>query len=182
MKVLGVVGSPRKGGNTDILVEKILSGAQKEGNTTNKIFLNDLDIKPCQACMSCKKTGRCAIDDDMQKVYSQVLESDCLILGTPIYWLGATAQMKTFIDRWYALLDASYNTKLKGKSAVIIAVCGAPETSMTDFAIQTFEKMFNFIGIELKGKIITSAREKAEVLKNKSVLEEAFSIGAQLTS
>ena len=88
--------------------------------------------------------------------------------------------MKTFIDRWYALLDTSYNTKLKGKSAVIIAVCGAPETSMTDFAIQTFEKMFSFIGIELKGKITTSAREKAEVLKNKAILEEAFSLGVKL--
>lgn len=181
MKVLGIVGSPRKGGNTDILVEKVLSGAKEKGNTTNKIFLNDLNIKPCQACMSCKKTGKCAIDDDMQKVYAQILKSDCLVLGTPIYWLGATAQMKTFIDRWYALLDANYNTKLKGKSAIIITVCGAPEISMTDFAVQTFEKMFGFIGIELKGKITTSAREKAEVLKNKAVLEEAFSIGTQLT-
>jgi len=180
MKVLGVVGSPRKGGNTDILVERVLSGAQKEGNTTNKIFLNDLNIKPCQACMACKKTGKCAIDDDMQKVYAQVLESDCLVLGTPIYWLGATAQMKTFIDRWYALLDTDYKTKLKGKSAVIIAVCGAPETSMADFAIQAFEKIFGFIGIEPKGKITVSAREKAEVLNNKSVLEEAFSLGAML--
>lgn len=180
MTVLGVVGSPRKNSNTDILVDKVLSGAKEKGNTTNKIFLNDLNIKPCQACMSCKKTEKCVIDDDMQKVYAQILKSDCLVLGTPIYWLGASAQMKTFIDRWYALLDANYNTKLKGKSAVIIAVCGAPETSMTDFTIQTFEKMFGFIGIELKGKIITSAREKAEVLKNKAVLEEAFSVGVKL--
>ena len=180
MKVLGVVGSPRKGGNTDILVDRALSGAQEKGNTTQKIFLNDLIIKPCQACMSCKKTGKCAIDDDMQKVYAQVLESDCLILGTPIYWLGVTAQMKIFIDRWYALLDANYNTKLKGKNAVIIAVCGAPETSMTDFTIQTFEKIFSFIGIELKGKITTSAREKSEILKNEIVLKEAFSLGSKL--
>lgn len=180
MKVLAVVGSPRKGGNTDILVDKVLLGAQEKGNTANKIFLNDLNIKPCQACMSCKKTGRCAIDDDMQKVYAQILESECLVLGTPIYWLGPSAQMKTFIDRWYALLDANYKTKLKGKSAAIITVCGAPETSMTDFTVQAFEKIFSFIGIELKGKITTSAREKAEVLKNKSVLEEAFSLGAML--
>lgn len=180
MKVLGVVGSPRKGGNTDILVDKVLLGAQENGNTTEKVFLNDLNIKPCQACMTCKKTGKCAIDDDMQKAYVQVLESDCLVLGTPIYWLGAAAQMKTFIDRWYALLDANYKTKLKGKSAAIIAVCGSPETSMTDFSIQTFEKIFGFIGIELKGKITVSAREKAEVLNNKSILEEAFSLGAKL--
>lgn len=180
MKILGVVGSPRKGGNTDILVNKVLSGAQEKGNTINRIFLNDLNIKPCQACMACKKEGRCAIDDDMQKIYTQILESDCLILGTPIYWLGATAQMKTFIDRWCAFLDVNHNTKLKGKSAVIITVCGAPETSMTDFAVQTFEKMFGFIGIELKGKITTSAREKADILKNQAVMEEAFSIGAGL--
>ncbi len=180
MNILGVVGSPRKGGNTDILVEQVLSGAKENGNKTSKIYLNDLNIKPCQACMVCKKTGRCAIDDDMQKIYAQILESDCLVLGTPIYWLGATAQMKTFIDRWYALLDANYQTKLKGKSAVIISVCGAPETSMTDFAVQAFEKMFGFIGIDLKGKITASAREKQDILKNKAVLEEAFSIGAGL--
>lgn len=180
MKVLGVVGSPREGGNTDILVEKVLLGAKGNGNIVNKIFLNNLNIKPCQACMACKKTGKCAIDDDMQNIYTQILESDCLVLGTPIYWLGATAQMKTFIDRWYALLDANYNTKLKSKSAVLIAVCGAPETSMTDFAIQAFEKIFGFIGIELKGKITVSAREKAEVSNNKSVLEEAFSLGDML--
>jgi hypothetical protein len=88
--------------------------------------------------------------------------------------------MKTFIDRWYAFLDVSYNTKLKSKSAVIISVCGAPEASMTDFTIQTFEKIFGFIGIELKGKITASAREKAEVLKSRSVLEEAFLLGAEL--
>ncbi len=180
MNVLGVIGSPRKGGNTDILVEKVLFGAKKNGNVINKIFLNDLNIEPCQACMVCKKTGKCVINDDMQKVYTQVLESDCIILGTPIYWVGISSQMKTFIDRLYAFLDKKYNTKLKGKSAVLIAVCGSPDVSMTDLAMQTFERIFSFIGIEVKGKITVSAREKAEVLKNKAILEKSFLLGAEL--
>ena len=104
MKILGFVGSPREGGNTEILVKEVLKGADESGAETEIVYLNKLDIKPCQACMHCKSNnGECATDDDMQTIYNQLKESDAVVLGSPIYMWQMSAQTKLFTDRLYAV-------------------------------------------------------------------------------
>jgi multimeric flavodoxin WrbA len=101
-KAIGLIGSPRVAGNTAALVEEVLLGAKDYGAEIESVFLNDLDISPCQACNACLPTGRCVLRDDMDDLWEQLWSADIWVFGTPIYWVGPSAQMKTFLDRWYA--------------------------------------------------------------------------------
>jgi multimeric flavodoxin WrbA len=101
MKLLAVVGSPRKRGNTDLLMYRVIEGAQDAGAEVQRVFLHGMNISPCDGCRACVKTGACKMEDDMAPLYDALYGSDVWALGTPVYWFGASAQMKTFIDRWY---------------------------------------------------------------------------------
>ena len=120
MKVLGIVCSPRKGGNTEILVQEALSSARDCGAETELLSVWDKDIRPCDGCLSCEKTGKCHIKDDVQAIYPKILEADGIIWGTPVYFFNATAQAKILIDRSYALY-ANHN-KLTNKVGGVISV------------------------------------------------------------
>ena len=84
-KILGVIGSPRRNGNTHILVSRVLEGANNEGMSTDAIFLNDLSIKECNGCHVCWKSERCVKKDDMSNLYQKIIESDVIVFGTPVY-------------------------------------------------------------------------------------------------
>lgn len=99
MKVLGIVGSPRKGGNTDLLVQQVLEGAKSQGAEIEKLLIGELNISPCDGCLTCHKTGRCHIDDDMTTVLEKLQAADGLVLGSPLYGGYLTGQMKVFMDR-----------------------------------------------------------------------------------
>jgi len=102
MKVLGVVCSPRRGGNTARLVEAVINGAKKHGCEAEIFYFGDLKVNPCRACDSCESTGRCVQDDDMQLLYDGLTGTNVLVFGTPIYHDHVAAQAKIFIDRLYA--------------------------------------------------------------------------------
>ncbi len=99
VKAIGIVGSPRRGGSTDVLVEQVLAGARAHGLETEKVYLGELDIRPCRACYSCAATGRCVIEDDFPWLLEKVLGSVGIVLGSPMYVGTVTALMKAFIDR-----------------------------------------------------------------------------------
>jgi multimeric flavodoxin WrbA len=100
-RILGIVGSPRRGGNTEILVDEVLAGAAEASALTKKVVLSKLDIGPCRACDACGKTGKCVHQDDMHALLEQMEQSHIWVLGTPVYYWGPTAQFKAFVDRWY---------------------------------------------------------------------------------
>ena len=91
MKVLALVGSPRKNGNTDLLIDEILSGCKSAGNECSKIYLYDVEIHPCIDCRSCKKGDlECPLKDGMKGIYLKMAEADVLIFGTPVYDLESS--------------------------------------------------------------------------------------------
>jgi multimeric flavodoxin WrbA len=100
-RVLGIVGSPRRGGNTEILVDEALAGAEEAGALTEKVILSELEIGPCRGCDVCGKTGQCVQQDDLPALLEQMKNSQVWVLGTPVYYWGPSAQFKTFVDRWY---------------------------------------------------------------------------------
>ncbi len=110
MKVLGICGSPRKGGNTDILLEKALEGARESGAETEKIVLNDLDISPCQEeeYENVNDEGFSVVDDDIHLIYRKINGSDVLILASPIFFGSLSAQTKTMIDRFQCVWLAKF--------------------------------------------------------------------------
>jgi multimeric flavodoxin WrbA len=180
MKVLGIVGSPRKNGNTDILVGTVLESAESAGATVEKIYLNDLNFRECQGCGVCKSEGKCSLDDDMQQVYTKMLDADCIVVGSPVYFQGVSAQTKKFIDRCYALFDHKFETQLKGKKGVTVVVCGIPDITMTSSTTQHLLNVMKFAGMDAVDSIEASALNPGDVLSNNSVIEKAKTVGKGL--
>ncbi len=182
MTVLGVVGSPRRNGNTDILVEEVLRGAMDGGLNVEKVFLNDLTIKPCQAICSdfCEKTGICKLEDDMIPLYTKLYESEAIVLGTPVYWAGPSAQLKTFIDRWFAFSHPPYLPKMKGKRVILIAPFEENDASVADPLVEMMIKSLDYLEMELSGKVLVTAGEKGAVKENSEAMKQAYTLGSEL--
>ena len=103
MITVGILGSTRKGGNTEILLDAALEEAQKVGRAARKIVLRDKTIAPCNGCMSCAPTGECVLEDDMREVYQGIREADAVIWASPVYYWSMTGLAKTALDRTFAL-------------------------------------------------------------------------------
>jgi multimeric flavodoxin WrbA len=127
MKILGLSCSPRKRGNTMILLEEALQGAKQEGAEVELYSIAGKTIEPCDGCRACDKTGRCHIKDDMQGLYEKLLESDGIIFGTPVYFYSMTAQAKAIIDRTIAFSQPERS--LANKVGGVIAVAGSQGTT-----------------------------------------------------
>ena len=177
MKVVGIVCSPRKGGNTEILMREALKAVEEAGGKTQLFLMADMKIEPCDACGACWETGACKIDDDMQEVYDALLASDGLIFGTPVYFINVSAQAKAVIDRTYALLRSG---KLRGKvAAAIVAVrrVGGGQVLSLLYSYFAAQRMV------IAGGGIGYGREKGEVKEGTggspvfTALEEARAVG-----
>jgi multimeric flavodoxin WrbA len=175
MKILALVGSPRKGSNTDLLVERILEGCRRKGHVGEKFYLYDYEISPCIDCRSCKKGDyACALDDGMQPIYPKIQEADLIIFGTPLYWYGPSGKMKLFVDRLRPFVASG---KLKGKKGVIVTP-SAEGPPACEPLIQMFRMSFEYLGIEFAGEFLAIAYEKGEIGQNQEVLKRAYEFGA----
>ena len=103
MNIIGILGSVRKGGNTEIMLDHALAEAQKNGCSASKITLRNMTIAPCDGCMGCANTGECIIDDDMQDVYGAIREADGIIWASPVYYWSMSGLTKIALDRTFAL-------------------------------------------------------------------------------
>lgn len=177
MKILGLMASPRKGSNTDILVDTVLKGAKTNGHTTEKIYLYDHQIEPCIACYGCTKGDlNCVQKDGMQEIYPKIDEADLILFGTPIYWFGSTGPMKNLIDRLFPYIT---NKKIRGKKGLLVSPStGGPASS--DLLIETLKRSFRFLKMEYVGDFISKASRKAEIKENEKELKRAFDLGASL--
>ena len=170
MKVLALIGSPRRGGNTDLLVEQILEGSRARGHTAEKVFLYDYTISLCVDCRSCKKGDYvCCINDEMQRIYGLMEAADVIVFGTPLYWYGPTAKMKMLFDRMRPFVE---NKKLRGKRAVVVAP-SAEGAEACDPMLEMFRLCFEYLEMEFVGKILVTAYEKGEIRRNREELEKA---------
>ena len=100
MKVLGILGSPRVGGNSDVLLDQALAGARDTGAEIEKIILALKKISGCLNCDKCNQTGECATQDDMLEIHKKILQADAILHSVPVYFWAMTAQMKAYLDRW----------------------------------------------------------------------------------
>jgi len=121
MKIVGILGSPRQGGNTETLLDLALGEAQKNSILTDKIVLRDKSIAPCDGCHQCTKTGKCVIKDDAQEIYQRMLEADGIIWATPVYFWSMTSQTKTLMDRTYALTFPKLQLASKVGGLILVA-------------------------------------------------------------
>jgi len=184
--LLAVVGSPRKGGNSDTLADAILSGASEVGAEVEKIYLNDLQVRGCQACDKCRGDVQdpCVLDDDMARlVHPKLRACDALLIATPIYYFGPAAQTKLFLDRWYALGGKEGQPHALAGKRVAIALAyedADPFCSGAANAMMTFRDAIRWVGAELVGVVYGSAAAPGEIADNRTVMEEARRLGANL--
>ena len=180
MMVLGIVGSPRRGGNTEVLMEEALAAARKAGAETEIVLVADKKISGCDGCASCFKTGVCRIKDDMQAIYQQMEIADAIILGSPVYFGSVTAQMKAVIDRTYLFIGDS---RLKGKVAALVLALGKVGAGQTQSQVYLY--FVNQGMISVRGAV-GYGREKGAVRTgdgariDMKALEEARSLGTEV--
>ncbi|HEY0090560.1 MAG TPA: flavodoxin family protein [Candidatus Lokiarchaeia archaeon] len=180
-KILGIMGSPRKNGNTHILISKILESAQKEGADTKMIFLSDLIIKECDGCYSCWKGQKCGKNDDMNNIYPLIINSDVLIFGTPVYWFGPTALMKVFIDRLVYFNCPENRAKIKGKNAIIVVPFEDEDIETASPLLQMFEKSLEYLEVKLIERLIVpGVTKKGEVIEKAEIMKTCYALGRKL--
>ena len=180
-KILGVVGSPRRKGNTHILVSKILEGAGQAGARTELLFLHGLTIRECDGCHTCWKGKPCSKRDDMNALYPRIAESDVIIFGTPVYWFGPTALMKGFLDRFVYFNSPKNRDSIKGKAAVLAAPFEDTDLDTASPLVALFEKSLDYLGMNLVEIILApGVGKKGEMLKKKGYLKKALAVGKRL--
>ena len=182
-KIMIVLGSPRKKGNSAKLAELVAKGAKEGGAKVETFYLNGMNIKPCQACMKCQKENAkgCAIRDDMQSLYPKLKEADGVVIASPVYWFNLSAQTKTFIDRCFAVGVEERNI-FKGKPMALLMSYGDmdPFGSGAVNAIRSFQDMCRYLGAEIAGMLYGSAMEAGDIEKNKGLMKEAHQLGLAL--
>jgi len=188
-QILGISGSPRRNGNTELLIREFMRGAEAGGHKTELIILSELKISPCTSCGSCQKDGKCIINDDMQLMHKKLLEADCIAFASPIYFCGVSAQLKSFIDRCQTLWSKKYVLKKalispdRGKRpGYFISTAGAKDyNKVFEGAILTVKAIFNTLDIKYTGELLFKNMEnKGDIIKHPDALKRAFETGSSL--
>ena len=186
MKVLGIMGSPRRQSNTEILLDTALAGAKKMGAAVEKVAVSELKVHPCLEIYACRKDGKCAIKDDMQQLYEKLLEADHIVFASPIFFYGLTSQAKAIVDRCQALWVRKYVLGIgkedrRIRRGVFISVGATRGERLFDGVVLTVKYFFDAIGVKYAGDLLIRGIDgKAQIKEHSAALQDAFRLGQQL--
>ena len=184
-KIVIMMGSPRKQGNSATLAKQVAAGAEATGAQVESFYIHGMDIQPCTACDVCRDelSKDCIIEDDMQPLYPKLRQADALVIASPIYWFTVSAQTKLFMDRCYALGGPEGNA-IAGKRIGIVLTYADPDpfSSGAVNALRMFQDGFRYVGAEIVGMIYGSAGKAGEIQQNRDLMEKAFQLGKRLGS
>jgi len=186
MKVLIILGSPRKKGNSNLLISKVAEGVEEAGGTSEIIRLEGLDIHPCLGCGGCEKEGKCVIQDEMQEMYMKIDNADRIIIASPIYFYSVTAQTKAFVDRCQAMWSRKYilNKRLKQdveKIGYLVSVAATKGERVFESAILTVRYALDAMDFKYGGEyVVRGADKKGVILEMPDVLEQAKEFGKKV--
>jgi len=182
-KVVVILGSPRRIGNSAALAARISRGAESAAAEVETLFLQDLEISPCRGCDTCRKPDSkgCAIKDDMQGIYPKLIRADAWVIASPVYWFTMSAQTKIFMDRCYAL-PAYAEDPFAGKRVAIAMSYGDvdPVKSGCVNALRTFQDAFSYTRSKVVGMVYGSAMRAGEIENNEALMREAEELGKRL--
>lgn len=187
-KVVAIFGSPRLNGNSGILLNHAIQGAASQGADIEKIIIRDLRIAACNSCNGCFKTGVCVIGDDMKRIYPDLANMDGILVASPIYFMGVSAQLKALIDRCQAFWALKYILKLpvrkNGRVARGFFIATAARKAEKDLftgAVKTIKSFFHVLDTQYAGDLLCSGlEEKGAIDTNAALLQQAFDAGKQL--
>ena len=185
-KVLGISGSPRQQGNTDLLLQQLLAGAASKGAETEVIFTRNLKMDPCRHCDGCLAEGQCVVQDEMQQVYPRLIEADCVVLSSPVHFMGLSAQLKALVDRCQALWARKYVLKRplvpgKRRKGFLIAVGGTRLKDLFEPSRATVRALFKTLDLDYAGDLVFSGiDEKGAINEHPTALADAYQAGQRL--
>jgi len=186
LKVLGIMGSPRIKGNSDLLLDEALKGAQSQGAEAEKIIVDKLKIAPCREYYGCRKDGNCVIRDDMDGLYPKILDADAVIVASPIFFYTVSAQLMLLISRCQALWARKYvlkNMDIPLKKGVFIAVGATKGEKLFDGPKLTIKYFFQAINAEYTEELLIRGVDKrGEIKEHPTALADAYVIGKKLAA
>lgn len=175
-KVLGFVGSARKGGNTETLVDEALRGARDAGAETERIRLSKLSIAPCLGCLACLESGACVQTDGFAEVREKMLASPLWFLGTPVYFFAPSGQLKTFIDRWISIpRERTDGKRALGIVALEDTTADTAKTTVEMLEQTVRERRMNFLGALVAPRL----QDVGDAKKHPEHLQAAYEAGKQ---
>ena len=178
VKLLGIIGSPRKDGNTEFIIKEVLKAGEQEGAEIEMISLVDYNLKPCNACRACFETKNCVIKDDAEKLFKKMTEADGIIIGSPVYFGNISAQTKIFIDRIGYLNIARERKPFRNKIGGAVAV--ARRSGLTNALSQILLFLASARMTTVAPAVMTLAREKGDAIKDTEGIEQARELGKSM--
>ena len=186
MKVLTLLGSPRKGGNSDTLARLIGKSIEGGGGTVEYVYLNGLNLRPCQGCGGCEKSGVCILKDDMGPIYDAVDQADRILLVSPVYFYGLSAQCKIFGDRMQAPWARKYLLKERfrqgeGRKGYLVSTAATKGPKIFDCSILTTKYIYDAVDVEYGGGfVVTGVDAKKAVLNLQNEMNRATQFGKDI--
>ncbi|HBD64467.1 MAG TPA: flavodoxin family protein [Clostridiales bacterium] len=178
MKILVLAGSPHLHGTTSYLADKFSEGAQEAGNEVIRFDVAKLKVHPCTGCDHCRRNDeKCIFDDDMSQIYPRLLEADAVVLVTPLYYFGMTAQLKAVIDRFYAI-----NSSLRKQSKKLLLIgAGGDEEDWAMSALKShYSTVCRYLGWSEGGMVLALGAETREDVENGIYAEAAKKMGREI--
>jgi multimeric flavodoxin WrbA len=181
MRVLGILGSPRSDGNSEMLLDAALDRAKEKGAEVEKIRLCELNFEACRECHGCDKTGECIVEDDMQKIYPKLIDADRIFLATPIFFMGVSAQTKAMIDRCQCIwvrkykLDQTIGKGREHRKGFLMAVGGSSNPEKFIAPIKVVRAFFATLDVTYAG-----VDEKGAISQHPSAIKDAKRAGEEI--
>ena len=178
-KITAIIASPRKTGNCVAIVDKMVETAKAAGNEVEVFYLNQIEAKGCQACMGCKKTGKCVRKDGMTPVLESVANCDSVILATPDYFGQATSQYRMFEDRMYGFVRGDFTCAIEPKKLAIVVTSGSG-AGAADIEAMMNKVMTNYFKFETMGSIVFSEAQSGPAKNSAEVMAAAEELAKKL--
>ena len=191
INVLGISGSPRRHGNTETLLDAVLEGAHEAGAEVEKVVLRSLDYASCRGCNACHKTGVCIIEDDLTALFEKIAAADVLVLASPIYSMGITAEAKGLIDRaqylWarkFILKDLFFTDEhTRHHKGIFVSTAGLGWENVFDAAFPAITAFFNTTGFEYWDNVIANEMDRyGGIVGHPTALAEAKEKGQNVVA
>ena len=185
MQILGIMGSPRIKGNTDLLLDEALRGAKSVGAEVEKIIVDKLKISACREYYGCAKDGNCVIRDDMDEIYPKLLDADGIIVASPMFFYALTAQIKALIDRsqahWAKKYVLKQNLPGPGRKGAFIGVGATKSEKLFDGPILSVKYFFQAVNVEYSDELlIRGVDQRGEIKEHPDILKNAFELGKRM--
>ena len=186
MKIIGIIASPRKNGNTAWTVNKILEGANDQGAETRSWYFSDHDVGPCQGCLCCHDGDErgCVIDDDMQDLYGALAQADAIVLGSPVYMGQMSAQAKIITDRLFAQISPRfsphYQERVAKQKLVLVFTQGNPDPGLFQEYFAYTKKIFQMLEFEVTEVVVVAGMRDEPAHKRTDLPKAMKDIGSSL--